>query len=353
MTLVIWKASMGGIEKSLTSYLSGLGSDFSFTLYSLRPVHEMPGFYHDLLHDFRQNRHNGAALYIDFLKYLFLHRHHIFHLFNAGPLILLMTALLCRRKVVYHIRGTVYWKKSWQKPVRKMLWRLAGYTKAEFIANSKYSRSVFNRLVLPGKKVRIIYNPIDVKFFAGLDKTSSERIRISYIGRLVEGKNLHIWIDCAKYLLDNGVNAVFRMTGDGPLRDHLEEKTNQLGISSFFRFDGFINQVEKVYRETDVVLFLSEYESFGNIAVEAIVSRTPIIASSIPSMKEIFMEFPEFLVDLDRKDLFEQILLKVIDLESLKKSATEARELFIKRFRPEEHLEMIRKVYLDEEKSVK
>ena len=47
------------------------------------------------------------------------------------------------------------------------------------------------------------------------------------------------------------------------------------------------------------MMFLSEYELFGNAVVESILCGTPVIASDIPSLREIFRNYPQFLVPAD------------------------------------------------------
>jgi glycosyltransferase involved in cell wall biosynthesis len=104
--------------------------------------------------------------------------------------------------------------------------------------------------------------------------------------------------------------------------------------------------VKNVYQENDLLLFLSKHESFGNVVVESVLTQTPVIASAIPAMKEIFSEYPEFLVELDNH-IFDSIICKLKNLDSLKISVSKARKDFARKFNAENHMNRIKELYLE------
>ena len=91
-------------------------------------------------------------------------------------------------------------------------------------------------------------------------------------------------------------------------------------------------------------MLLSRHESFGNVVIESILAGIPVIAVAIPSMKEIFRSYPEFLV-MPGKDLHENILLKLDNLQELKYAAEKAKIEFTDRYSQENHLIKMRMVY--------
>ena len=136
----------------------------------------------------------------------------------------------------------------------------------------------------------------------------------------------------------------FYLYGEGVLRNELENYSKQLNIQEHVKFMGFSNEIEKVYNDADLMLFLSDHESFGNVAVECILCGTPVIVSSIPSMKEIFRNYPDFLVDLDNSTA-ENIIMRMNSLGFLKKKAMSAQKEFYERFSLDTHLNNIKEVY--------
>jgi glycosyltransferase involved in cell wall biosynthesis len=160
----------------------------------------------------------------------------------------------------------------------------------------------------------------------------------------VNGKNLVKWIEIAVDLHKRIPQTRFELYGEGSLKDSLQKQIVESGAKEYIQLKGFSKDIEKVYQQADLLLFLSEYESFGNVAVESILCITPVITLPIPSMLEIFNEYPEFLLK-DNADLSEQVFLKVKCFDELKKIAISARESFLSRFTLLQHMNSLEEVY--------
>ena len=77
--------------------------------------------------------------------------------------------------------------------------------------------------------------------------------------------------------------------GRGSATADLKKLSNELGISKFVEFKGFIpnEQVPKALSEMDVACFPSRSESFGVAAVEAMACGIPVIASNASGFTEV------------------------------------------------------------------
>lgn len=294
----------------------------------------------------------GSTSRLGSLTNLFTHarknRHAIFHGYNLGPLNLLTLRMAGASKVVYSIHGTVYWKTSLQRTFVKLAWKLALIKKPLFISNSYYSARVFKEKIYGKVKISTIYNPIaDIYMCERLGshlKKPNEQLDIVYVGRLVKGKNLKNWLEVAQYISCLNPQIRFSIYGQGPLEEILVKYAEDLGIASKVSFMGFVDDVGSVYQQADLLLFLSEYESFGNVVVESILTGTPVICSDIPSMREIFAEYPEFIVPLD-ENIKEAVADRIQDLAHLKIIAGRAREEFRARFSMENHVRELQNIY--------
>lgn len=71
--------------------------------------------------------------------------------------------------------------------------------------------------------------------------------------------------------------------------DELRNEVNALGISEKVYFAGYLNSndVKKMYKCADVSVFPSTYEPFGIVAIEAMLSGTPVVVSDIGGLNEI------------------------------------------------------------------
>lgn len=291
---------------------------------------------------------NFIAL-IRLTRYARKRRKEIFHLFNLGPLFLLSLRWSGVKRVVYSIHGTVYWHNRPGKIVMKLLWRLAlGGESPVFTSNSIYSGDVFRSEIAPRAECHLLYNFIDTfRFRSDSDGVNSSGVRkVVYSGRLVRGKGVERWVETAIAVHRVMPVVRFEIYGDGPLREELKRIIAGSDMEEIISLKGHSDSIEEVYRNSDVLLFLSEKESFGNVVVESILCGTPVVVSDIPSMREIFMNFPEFLVPADDR-LFENVISKLRDINRLRELTAIARKEFAHRFSLESHMTKLSTIYCD------
>jgi glycosyltransferase involved in cell wall biosynthesis len=311
----------------------------------------------------RPNPENEANVYEDvFIKitygrpnhltywdlFLYSRKNHkdIFHVFNIGPIALLVLRLAGVKKLVYGIHGTIYWKNSSQFIFRKLIWKLSMHPNYITTSNSVFSGEVFMEKVLKANRPLLLYNPIDSNRFhkSEKNKINNQTFKIIYSGRLAIGKNLFKWIDIAKAINKKFPDFRFEIYGEGLLKLKLQDYIIQNNLSEHVVLKGYYSNVVEIYKDADLLIFLSEYESFGNVVVESILCETPVIVSEIPSMKEIFKNFPEFLVGLD-KDLGYNILRKIEILDFLRISTEKAALEFRQRFSLFQHITKVENIY--------
>jgi len=322
---------------------SSLKQEYRLNIFSLRPSES------DFLSSNNVPVHFGAdskiRLYPIFFKYALKNKNDIFHLLNSGPLILLILRITGVKKIIYHIHGTKYWNKPIKKIMLKPLWYLGLSGRVYIISNSRHSKNIFLKEVKRKCSISVVYNPIEVGEFQPVQNRRKKNIRICYVGRLVNSKNLDTWLSVANYINKDEQNFEFHIYGEGPLRENLEKKIKQYKLTHRFFFHGFISSINKEYSKNDLLLFLSEYESFGNVVIEAILSGIPVIVSDIPSHREILEDYPEFLVALDER-IEINVLEKIKSLNSLKELILKARKEFIEKFKTDNHINRIKEIYI-------
>lgn len=344
IVLVSWSDYPGGIELLIQLILSTL-LQLKINVFVLRPK-----FFsgNTLFSSANSLNYGGSGIkaYFRFIRFIFHNKTMIYHVFNLGPFVLLLIRLFAVSKTIYSIHGSIYWKTFIQKIVRKIFWKLAIKDSMVFLANSEYARKVFLSEVSSKPNIKVVYNPFDTTRFNDLNRSFSEtsKLKICYCGRLAEGKNLFKWIDTAEFLLRSFPEFEFNIFGEGPLRDQLSEYITHKKLNDKIKLQGFRADIENIYKEHDVMLFLSKFESFGNVAVESILCGTPVIASKIPAMEEIFNDYPQFLVPLDNH-LFENTLKKINNYQSLKQLTSKAAWDFKVRFSLEKHILELEKIY--------
>ena len=110
-----------------------------------------------------------------------------------------------------------------------------------FIANSDFFRDRAIALGAPPAKMSVSYSGIDLANFPfrpPIPWAPGQPLRLMTVGRLVEKKGVAFALDAVAQLKAEGVEAVFDIVGDGPLREQLGAATRRLGLEAEVRFHG-------------------------------------------------------------------------------------------------------------------
>ncbi len=77
------------------------------------------------------------------------------------------------------------------------------------------------------------------------------------------------------------------LVGDGPERGLAEELVGELDIADYVDFLGARGGVEELHRSAHLCLLLSDYESFGLTALEAMACGVPVVATEAGGLPEL------------------------------------------------------------------
>lgn len=175
--------------------------------------------------------------------------------------------------------------KDWKYYPKILLRKLYTHGPTDFFACSEDA----GRYTFKNKKFTVIYNAIDINKFLFKQKVRKEfrkelniedKFVIGNIGRLHKQKNQSFLIDVFNEIQKKKDSAVLLIIGKGPLKNELEEKVKNLGISSKVFFLENRKDIERIYQGMDVFVLPSLFEGLGIVAIEAQTSGLPVIAST-------------------------------------------------------------------------
>lgn len=97
------------------------------------------------------------------------------------------------------------------------------------------------------------------------------------VGRIVKRKAIHQLIDMMKELKDPLAHLL--IIGSGPLRDQLEQRAVEAGISDQVHLAGYVEEETKLrmLQAADLFVSTSQHEGFGLVFLEAMASKLPIV----------------------------------------------------------------------------
>lgn len=284
---------MGGAELSVRHYARQFGPKRPLFAYSLRKAtHQI---FEGLPIQTIEGENGNWQCYFKYFKYCRANRNDLFHLHNAGPVIALVTVLAGVKNPIYHIHGTIYWHNAKQKIYLKFVWFLLTFFRLTYVGVSKHSTDIFKRDAIKRDPL-IIYNGLEIEPFQNkLHKRTSVK-KMGYAGRLFKGKNVDLVIRLFEEVAADYPEMELHIAGDGVLRPDLEKQAQQGPYADRIKFLGFINDMPGFYADMDAFVFLSAYESFGNVLAEALLTGCPVLTSDIPVFKEIYGEESDFLL---------------------------------------------------------
>ena len=160
---------------------------------------------------------------------------------------------------------------------------------AAYVCNAE-AGDILNAKGLGGGAVEIPLG-VDVGMFAPADREPPRDVAtLGYIGRLEEHKG----VDVLLRALVGHQDWRLRITGDGPERERLRDLARELGIADRVEFLGFASGTALAdrYRGLDVLAVPSLprtnwLEQFCRVAVEAMASGVPVVASSSGAIPDV------------------------------------------------------------------
>jgi L-malate glycosyltransferase len=149
-------------------------------------------------------------------------------------------------------------------------------------------------LIQPQKEIDTVYNFIDERVYQCVD---SADLRSEY--GIDEDEKVVIHVsnfrgvkrvqDVVKsfYHIQSAIPTKLLLVGDGPEMTVICKLVNDLGITDKVLFLGKQDNLEELYSISDLMLLLSEKESFGLVALEGMACGVPCIGTNIGGIPEV------------------------------------------------------------------
>src|SRR5437763_7458556 len=172
---------------------------------------------------------------------------------------------------------------------------------AEFVAaETDYSRDLLRQRCPDSvAKIHRVYNGIDLEHFPAPRSCNADRIpRIVSVGRLVAFKGFDDLIDACAELVRRQIDFVCDIIGDGPLRETLQAKIEQLDLSSRVNLLGSLSQgaVSEKLQAADIFALASTTDAqgatdvFPTVILEAMASARPVVSTRLAGIPELVVD---------------------------------------------------------------
>lgn len=154
---------------------------------------------------------------------------------------------------------------------------------------------------------------------------ADDDIVVSFVSRLVWEKELGTFIESVQNLQKTNSKVRALIVGDGPAEKEARKKLPQAHFTGFAKGE----DLARAYASSDIFLFPSHTETFGNVTLEAMASGLPcVVADAIGSKSLVNDGENGFLAEKANVQSFTEKLKAIVDDEKLRLSmADRSREL--------------------------
>jgi len=213
----------------------------------------------------------------------------------------------------YHSLGAVKYKSVTTVPMiastRLAVEKAVLETADRVVATSPQEKEHMRSLVSTKGNVDIIPCGTDIRRFGAINKQKArsvlgidpDALMVFYVGRFDPRKGIETLVRAVGQSHLRGNKNIKLVIGggsrpgqsDGKERDRIEKIVAELGMSDITTFPGRLGDdiLPAYYAAADVCVVPSHYEPFGLVAIEAMASGTPVVASDVGGLQ--FTVVPE------------------------------------------------------------
>ncbi|PWU08351.1 MAG: hypothetical protein C5B47_04815 [Verrucomicrobia bacterium] len=169
------------------------------------------------------------------------------------------------------------------------------------------------------------------------------------IGRLVPQKNYSAFLSACAQLVQQRPNSRFFIAGTGPEETKFRQFATDLGIADKGTFLGFVSDTRLLYHASDVLLIPSLYEGLPLVALEAMASGVPIVASAVDGLCDLIRSGETgLLASSQQAEEFAKLLLHLHDSpEDRQRIAAAARSDVQRHYDAKSSVEQVEQIYLN------
>ncbi|MHA1396049.1 MAG: glycosyltransferase family 4 protein [Promethearchaeota archaeon] len=174
---------------------------------------------------------------------------------------------------------------SWIKFLTKYLIHKINYIRS---INSKIYKDLLD-LDYPKENILCIPNGISYTSFLKFKKKQRNETYFGYVGRLVIVKNLKYIINVFRLYFSKYPNDRLLIYGEGPLKKSIQLLIQKFNLSKNIILKGFEKNKKRIYSNIDVLIDASLSQGISNSNLEAMATKTLLIASNVAGNKDLII----------------------------------------------------------------
>lgn len=185
-----------------------------------------------------------------------------------------------------HTYRTAHGRRLATRPLGSIEARAYRFSEHVISISPSTADSLAKDYAVPRDKISVIPVGIDTEWFSPAGGFE-ERDTLLFVGRLVPIKGVPQFIAAFRQLSQKFPGLRAEICGDGPLLQAAQTAAASLGGRLLVR--GRVSEAElaQAYRRSLLMVVPSRYEGLGVVALEAMASGTPVLATDVPGLTDL------------------------------------------------------------------
>jgi glycosyltransferase involved in cell wall biosynthesis len=163
-----------------------------------------------------------------------------------------------------------------------------------YVNSENYRQRWIERGIAP-ERLKIFPRGIDTNLFTPEHRSpvfwkkygkKAEEIGLLYVGRVSKEKNIDVAVSAARQLADEGIPVRLLIVGDGPYLRELRQNVPEACYTGYLR----AVELAAAYASSDVFVFPSTTDTFGNVVLEAKAAGLPCVVSDQGGPCELILD---------------------------------------------------------------
>jgi glycosyltransferase involved in cell wall biosynthesis len=226
---------------------------------------------------------------------------------------------------------------------------------ARIICVSEYVRRMMNLGLAKPDKTCTVYDGIDLNKFIPEQNSHFLRDRfqlddyhtlIGNVSAITVEKDYITFTDTAEILLRNRPDLRFFIIGEGSQREFISEYIKGKGLADKIFMPGFLENIQDILPELDLVLFTSIHEGLGTTLLDAFACRIPVVSTNAGGIPEIVKDrLTGLATEIRKPDDMAMAVAEILDSQDLKNELVENAFRMVQEFSTEKMASQIVEIY--------
>ena len=228
-------------------------------------------------------------------QYVFRNKIDIIYINSSVNLMPLTLAFFLKRKTIFHIHENTNDLSRMTPAYTRWVYRWVLNKKnihTIFVSNtSKYLWEQDLKIEFNKNQYTVLYSPIKNISIHQTEKLVNNKLVLGFVGSITKEKNIDIILQAIALIKarNSQLNFSVLVCGDGPYKNLLKELATNLKLINDFHIMSAVDDVDIFFSNIDILIQPSINESWGLVALEAMIAQKPVIMTNRSGLKEFFL----------------------------------------------------------------